>query len=328
VGGALAVLAVHFNLLGRAGIYVRRDGSAAFGWGLDVVPLGLLVTGWTLVAGRARRGAIGAGAALVVLVLAAAGLGDLAGGHPTASATARILGGAGGFAGAAIGGGLRDVIGAAGAGIVLGAIAFVAVCACLARSVRQGVLAIVHATQATSSTAAGFFTAGADDERAPQVIAGVAPAQGTPLVDWPLGADNAIEAEPANELATLVEETRTTRRNGGRGPGLGLADEESVVTVPHAVDPLPAAEFLPPSAVVEQLGLGVVPAPSNWKLPPERLLKRTKELAADRQGIEERGKLLEGALSSHGVATKVTGYTVGPTVTRFELERATGVKVA
>ncbi|MGD0344393.1 MAG: DNA translocase FtsK [Acidimicrobiales bacterium] len=328
MAGALAVLAVHFDLLGRAGIYVRRDGSAAFGWGLDVVPLGLLVTGWTLVAGRARRGAIGAGAALVALVLAAAGLGDLAGGHPTASATARILGGAGGFAGAAIGGGLRDVIGAAGAGIVLGAVAFVAVCACLARSVLQGVLAIVHAARATSSAAAGFFTAGADDERAPQVIAGVAPAQGTPLVDWPLGADNAIEAEPANELATLVEETRTTRRNGGRGPGLGLADEESVVTVPHAVDPLPAAEFLPPSAVVEQLGLGVVPAPSNWKLPPERLLKRTKELATDRQGIEERGKLLEGALSSHGVATKVTGYTVGPTVTRFELELAPGVKVA
>ncbi|MGA9076921.1 MAG: hypothetical protein WB383_01115, partial [Acidimicrobiales bacterium] len=54
VAGALAVLAVHFDLLGRAGIYVRRDGSAAFGWGLDVVPLGLLVTGWTLVAGRAR----------------------------------------------------------------------------------------------------------------------------------------------------------------------------------------------------------------------------------------------------------------------------------
>ncbi|HXZ82257.1 MAG TPA: DNA translocase FtsK [Acidimicrobiales bacterium] len=326
VVGALAVLAVHFNLLGRAGIYVRRDGAAVLGWGLDVLPLSFLVVGWTLVSGRARRGAPGALVALVVLALSSAGLGDLAGGHPAASATARILGGAGGFTGAAIGGGLRDVIGTAGAGIVLGAIAFVAACACCARSVRQGVLGVGHALGAARRAAARFSTDRPSEE--PETVAETAPATEPALIDWALNADDAIEADPTSGLGSLVAQTRAGRRNGQRGGNHALVDEGSVATAPHGISPLPAADFLPPSTVVEQLGLGVVPAPSNWKLPPERLLRRSKELGTDRQGVEERGKLLEGALSSHGVATRVTGFTVGPTVTRFELELAPGVKVA
>ncbi len=326
VVGALAVLAVHFNLLGNAGVYVRRDGAAAFGWGLDVAPVGFLVVGWTLIAGRARRGAPGALVALVVLVLASAGLGDLAGGHPAASAPAQILGGAGGFAGAEIGGGLRDVIGAAGAGIVLGAIAFVALCACFARSPRQGVLSLVHLLGATRHAAARLFAA-REAEETESVVAAAAE-KGTPLIDWPLDAQDSISPDPTGGLAALVTEARSGRGNGARGEDQFGADEGSVVTTTHPVEPAPPTDFLPPSALVEQLGLGVVPAPSNWKLPPERLLKRTKELANDRQGIEERGRLLERALSSHGVETHVAGFTVGPTVTRFELELAPGVKVA
>ena len=44
--------------------------------------------------------------------------------------------------------------------------------------------------------------------------------------------------------------------------------------------------------------------------------------------VEERGKVLEKALSSHGVETSLLNTTVGPTVTRFELELGEGVKVA
>jgi len=38
--------------------------------------------------------------------------------------------------------------------------------------------------------------------------------------------------------------------------------------------------------------------------------------------------VLERALAGHGVETHLVGYTVGPTVTRFELELGAGVKVA
>ena len=44
--------------------------------------------------------------------------------------------------------------------------------------------------------------------------------------------------------------------------------------------------------------------------------------------VEERGRVLEGALASHGVETRLVGMTVGPTVTRYELELGPGVKVA
>ena len=328
VVGALAVLAIHFNLLGPAGIGVRREGAAGLGWGLDALPLGLLVAGWTLVSGRARRGATGALLALVALAVAAAGLGDLAGGHPATSAAAHVVGGAGGYVGAEIGGGLRNAIGAAGAGIVLGAVAFVAVCACFAASVRQGVTGIWHALRAAGGAVSRFFTVAETGETTPENVAApaLAPAKQTPFIDWPLDEADAIAVEPVDELASLVTKART----GPRKPvpdADGAADEESIVTVPHGIEPV-VADFLAPSAVVEQLGLGVVPAPSSWRLPQERLLKRSKELATDRQGIEERGKVLEGSLASHGVTTHIVGYTVGPTVTRFELELAPGVKVA
>ena len=40
------------------------------------------------------------------------------------------------------------------------------------------------------------------------------------------------------------------------------------------------------------------------------------------------GRTLEDALAAHGVETRLVGMTVGPTVTRYELELGPGVKVA
>ena len=44
--------------------------------------------------------------------------------------------------------------------------------------------------------------------------------------------------------------------------------------------------------------------------------------------VEARGRTLVDSLASHGVETKLLGQTVGPTVTRYELELGSGVKVA
>src|SRR6185369_5070658 len=48
---------------------------------------------------------------------------------------------------------------------------------------------------------------------------------------------------------------------------------------------------------------------------------------ADRRLVDEAGKVLEAALHQHGVDARLIGMTVGPTVTRYELELAPGVKV-
>jgi len=76
-----------------------------------------------------------------------------------------------------------------------------------------------------------------------------------------------------------------------------------------------------------QLDLGPA-AVSDWVLPSTDLLVRSQAHEVDKARVAERGRLLEESLASHGVDTALLGMTVGPTVTRFELELGPGVKVA
>ena len=66
----------------------------------------------------------------------------------------------------------------------------------------------------------------------------------------------------------------------------------------------------------------------EWTLPPPALLTRIGEQAVNRAEIERRGQTLQESLEQHGVDTALVGMTVGPTVTRYELELGPGVKVA
>ncbi|MEY2966747.1 MAG: translocase FtsK [Actinomycetota bacterium] len=69
-------------------------------------------------------------------------------------------------------------------------------------------------------------------------------------------------------------------------------------------------------------------APGEWVLPNVETLSLTEVHEVNKARVAERGRLLEEALASHGVETRLIGMTVGPTVTRFELELGAGVKVA
>ena len=68
--------------------------------------------------------------------------------------------------------------------------------------------------------------------------------------------------------------------------------------------------------------------PGEWKLPPSELLVRAGAQSIDRSAVEDRGVTLQESLAQHGVETQLVGSTVGPTVTRYELELGPGVKVA
>ncbi len=75
------------------------------------------------------------------------------------------------------------------------------------------------------------------------------------------------------------------------------------------------------------------PAPPDggkvtWKLPAPTLLKRSVSRSLDKDELWRRGKVLSEALATHKVETSLVGMTVGPTVTRYELELGSGVKVA
>ena len=63
-------------------------------------------------------------------------------------------------------------------------------------------------------------------------------------------------------------------------------------------------------------------------LPPLAFLKQAGQQAVNMTEIEKRGATLQESLASHGVETQLVGMTVGPTVTRYELELGAGVKVA
>ena len=66
----------------------------------------------------------------------------------------------------------------------------------------------------------------------------------------------------------------------------------------------------------------------EWVLPPLGHLKQAGQQAIDMAEIERRGQTLQESLAQHNVETELIGMTVGPTVTRYELELGPGVKVA
>jgi S-DNA-T family DNA segregation ATPase FtsK/SpoIIIE len=77
-----------------------------------------------------------------------------------------------------------------------------------------------------------------------------------------------------------------------------------------------------------QLDTGAAPKKGSWKLPPNSYLTRSGKQAIDQVEVDQRGQDLAEALQSHGVAVTLVNQTVGPTVTRYELELGPGVKVA
>ena len=60
---------------------------------------------------------------------------------------------------------------------------------------------------------------------------------------------------------------------------------------------------------------------------PANVLKRSESSKVDPQLVHEGGEVLEATMRQFGVDARLLGATVGPTVTRYELELAPGVKV-
>ncbi len=146
--------------------------------------------------------------------------------------------------------------------------------------------------------------------------------------------------DPASTAATPPEATLV------RPPSVGAKPDPSPESPANETPRRPVAIRVPPAPhwsdehpPVDQPTLpGIGPdaslseadadGPPPWRLPPLALLKKGKPAEIDTKAVAALGRVLEEALAAHGVDTRLVGMTVGPTVTRYELELAPGVKVS
>ena len=83
----------------------------------------------------------------------------------------------------------------------------------------------------------------------------------------------------------------------------------------------------PPPATTEQLSLPARVVDGDYELPASTMLKPGSPTKARTKANEELVDALSGVMSQFKIDADVTGYTRGPTVTRYEIELGPAVKV-
>jgi S-DNA-T family DNA segregation ATPase FtsK/SpoIIIE len=126
------------------------------------------------------------------------------------------------------------------------------------------------------------------------------------------------EADPTPPMFVVEPEDRRVPE---------VVEEEPEAPKPERKKPAPEVVVDEPHTQ-GQLDTGPAPKKGSWKLPPASYLVRSSKQAIDQAEVDQRGRDLEEALQAHGVDVRLVDKTVGPTVTRFELELGSGVKVA
>jgi len=306
--GLVAGLGLYADVAGPVGRGLATAATAAFGLVGYVVPVALVVLGVLLMRGPSTdadgeatpmiRLAVGG----TLVALAAVGLCQLTRGAPAWGAPVDDLAEAGGALGVAVGGPLAGLLGSWAAGLVLVAVAVI------------GVLVI---TDVSIRTAAG------------RTADGVRPAGSALRRVWT--SLFTLGEHPDDADAAPVEEPAPVKARAPRKPKVQPVEETALEPpAPIAASPVIDLPVDEPDHEPEQLEIDLGPAAkaSPWKLPPLKLLERSTAQEVDQTAVEQRGLVLEQALRAHGVETKLVGMVVGPTVTRYELELGSGVKVA
>ena len=293
----LTILAVWFSALGPVGRWLNLALGSIFGTVRYLVPI-LLVGGVAVLLAtreRAQTVRLVTGGALGLVALT--GLAGLIGGNPSFGASPHDLRQAGGYLGALVGHSLSIALGSLGAGIVLLAVA---------------VLAGVVATGIPLRTALPFLAVWAKKG-------------GSLLAAWWAGGSmrrRPIDLEEDDEPDKPVRPRRRLTDDF-------VPVEEAPVVLSLVPDPDPDPDPDPAPAPRTRKRSAAQPVRKGaWVLPSLDLLGLSTQHRHDQQAVEAAGRELVAALEAHGVATSLIGLTVGPTVTRFELELGAGVKVA
>jgi len=322
--GVLFGVAFYAGSLGPAGRVARTGVGDLLGWGRFLVPLILVAVGIRMLMGRgdpadaaddgrSRREPARAVIGGTLVLLAVTGLAALAGGSPPLRASTHQLSAAGGWIGAAIADPLGHALGSLGAALVLLVVAGVGVLVFTGVTVRAAAAGFVRAVRWLIGWARG--------DRAADVVDDA----GADEITDPFGRALAEGRQPS--MAAVATPTAAVFDQELADPDpVAVAVAEDPEETAHPPVDLPEAATRPGRG--EQLEMRMGPATGDWTLPPAKLLKRAKAQVIDETEVEAAGAALVSALSAHGVETRLVGRTVGPSVTRYELELGAGVKVA
>ena len=297
------VLFAEIGLLGPTGHVIETGLQSALGLGryaATVIFLGLAVL---MLWGKVDIDRIRLGVGLTLGLAGFSGISHFIGSSPTIPATTSELGSAGGYLGVVVGGGLHGVLGMAGATVVLVAVLVVATMVLTGIGLRVLVAGLWSAIRWCGRTLASWWSARPErTESEEEIVEEEAPVRTRRRKDPP------IEEFPVQTTEEYDEAMAAEAALGDQEPDIEIAD------VP--VKPKRAKKAVAPIAK------------GDWTLPSMSLLARIKEQKQDRTAVDAAGEELVDALAAHGVETTLVGYTIGPSVTRFELELGAGVKVA
>jgi S-DNA-T family DNA segregation ATPase FtsK/SpoIIIE len=343
----LSGLGVWTRAAGPLGHAIDTAFGAVLGRGRFLVPLACLAVGIALLTTRreeqeSRRGArLGLGTVLVIV--AAAGLLHLGAGRPTSESLVALRN-AGGVIGALAGGGTAAVAGTIGAAIVLGA------------AVAFGVLLVSGVTlrQVAQGSAVAARWVGSQlpkllelrprldrDDTDTAVDRDDAPPRRSAVLydqlhdtsefdEVDLSLSEALEEEDDEDEGEYEDEEEEYEEYAEDEE---YEDEEDEDDEDEDEDDEDEAEdedvdaALQPTLEQRTLELGPGYRPTNWKLPAANLLKRGGGKQVDERMVDAGGEVLEATMREFGVDARLIGRAIGPTVTRYELELAPGVKV-
>lgn len=357
--GGLAGLGVWLGVAGTAGDFLAYLAGAAVGLGVVVIPVVLAAFGFALLRKRegeltrlaAASGLAGTGICGLLYLL-----------RPPSKVGQGIDGWrrAGGALGALVGNPLRSLAGPWGAGLILAVLAFVGGLILFRLSFDQVWRFLQRAARAVWNALRGavrrLTTLSGERAGGPEdvVAAGLHTHDAAPALPkrrFRAGIDHDEEdAAPEDEEDVAAAEADLTAALTVDlteiEPGPDGASEPTPVEEGSAPAPIPAAVAAPavpvpedlvlqsaafsgpaPAGSPKQLELGLVPAEQRWKLPADSCLTRKVAKPIDRRLVEKGGETLEATLLEFGVDAHLVGMTIGPTVTRYELELGPGVKV-
>lgn len=141
------------------------------------------------------------------------------------------------------------------------------------------------------------------------------------------------DARPYSQIhETVVGDTVPTAHDVQPGPAASLVGETDVLG--HDMDDLKPIEVEKSSVAVEtsEEGSSAVPKAAGektYRLPPVSMLKPgPQHIVGLSDEVRENARILQETLQSFNIDAKILNASQGPSITRYELEPAAGVKVS